>query len=235
MTAEGVPAEQRLVVGLHFAAAPLVGPVLAEPHVPFAAATGAVHMTWVSVVVVWNIHIQLHDVPSEVTPGGFSRVKEPAHKLTDGAVELATLYAEPHPPVEAEQDAVVPPPEPVHVQLHGPVPPTVEAVPVEHNPAAGALLTATPFAEPHVPFVTVAVAQEVVAKSPVPTQSQVQGPVPAIPKGVPVEHSPVVGLLAAATLFAGPQTPGVPLVQAPVTASAQQVATVPVPLEQVQR
>jgi hypothetical protein len=52
----------------------------------------------------------------------------------------------------AEQLAVVPPLLPAQLQLHGPLPLTTEAIPVEHKPLAGALLAATPLAEPQAPL-----------------------------------------------------------------------------------
>jgi hypothetical protein len=52
----------------------------------------------------------------------------------------------------AEHDAVVPPPDPTHVQDHGPLPLSALAVPALHRPLVGAALTATPFAGPHAPF-----------------------------------------------------------------------------------
>ena len=52
----------------------------------------------------------------------------------------------------AVQLAVVPLLLPVQLQLHGPLPLTAEAVPAEHKPLAGALLAATPLAEPQAPL-----------------------------------------------------------------------------------
>jgi hypothetical protein len=56
---------------------------------------------------------------------------------------------------DAEQEAVIPPLEPVQLQVHGPAPATDEADPVEQRFVAGALLTVVPFAEPQVPFTAV--------------------------------------------------------------------------------
>ncbi len=47
----------------------------------------------------------------------------------------------------------MPPLEPEHIQFHGPLPETAEAVPAPHRFEVGAALAATPFAEPHSPFV----------------------------------------------------------------------------------
>jgi hypothetical protein len=55
----------------------------------------------------------------------------------------------------AEQLAVVPPHLPAQDQFHGPLPVTAEAVPALHRFMVGALLTATPFDEPHEPLTTV--------------------------------------------------------------------------------
>jgi len=55
----------------------------------------------------------------------------------------------------AEHDAVVPPLVPRHCQVHGPLPDTVVAVPVEQRLAVGLVETVVPFAEPHTPFTTV--------------------------------------------------------------------------------
>jgi hypothetical protein len=52
----------------------------------------------------------------------------------------------------ALQFAVVPPPEPMHVQFHGPLPVTADAVPAEHRLVVGGLDVGTPFADPHAPF-----------------------------------------------------------------------------------
>jgi hypothetical protein len=41
---------------------------------------------------------------------------------------------------------------PAHVQVQGPVPVTAEVVPALHRLVVGALLTATPLAEPHTPL-----------------------------------------------------------------------------------
>jgi hypothetical protein len=52
----------------------------------------------------------------------------------------------------AEHDAVVPPLEPAHDQLHGPLPLTADAVPVLHRFVVTALLAGTPFALPQAPL-----------------------------------------------------------------------------------
>ena len=57
--------------------------------------------------------------------------------------------------VEAEQVAVVPPLVPVHVQLHGPVPETVDSVPVVQRLVVGAMVNALLLLLPQVPFTSV--------------------------------------------------------------------------------
>ena len=47
----------------------------------------------------------------------------------------------------------MPPPEPAHVQFHGPEPFTLEAVPALQRFAVGVLVRSAPFEEPHAPFV----------------------------------------------------------------------------------
>ena len=76
-------------------------------------------------------------------------------RLPVGAVLAATPFALPHAPLtlcRAEQLAVVPPPEPAQVQVHGPEPLTLEGVPALHRFAVGALVRSAPFEEPHTPF-----------------------------------------------------------------------------------
>ena len=51
----------------------------------------------------------------------------------------------------AEHSAVLPPLLSVHIQDHGPVPPTVDAVPALQRPDVGAKAAATPLAGPHEP------------------------------------------------------------------------------------
>jgi hypothetical protein len=70
-----------------------------------------------------------------------------------GAELVVEPLARPHCPVAtgAKQEAVEPPDPPAHVQFHGPVPPTAEAVPALHRLALGGLVTGTPIAEPQTP------------------------------------------------------------------------------------
>ncbi len=54
----------------------------------------------------------------------------------------------------AEQEAVVPPPEPTQFHVHGPAPETNEAVPALHKFVDGAEYKFEPLDEPHEPFTT---------------------------------------------------------------------------------
>ena len=72
-------------------------------------------------------------------------------------------FALPHAPFtggggsSAEQVAVVPPPLPAQLHDHGPLPLTVDAVPVLQRLAVGALVRSAPFEEPHAPLTLEAV------------------------------------------------------------------------------
>jgi hypothetical protein len=79
-------------------------------------------------------------------------------RLVVGAVETVVPLDDPHAPLTgaavllAEQEAVVPPLEPLQLQFQGPVPVTLEALPAEQRLVVGAVLTVVPFAEPQVPL-----------------------------------------------------------------------------------
>jgi hypothetical protein len=73
-----------------------------------------------------------------------------------GALLVGTPFADPHWPFTggfcasgAEHCAVVPPPVPMQLQVQGPVPLTVDAVPALHIPELAVVVLATPFAGPH--------------------------------------------------------------------------------------
>ena len=75
-----------------------------------------------------------------------------------GAVLTDAPFALPHAPFvssKAEQLAVVPPLEPAQVQLQGPLPLTLEAVPALQRFAVGALVRSAAFEEPHAPLTLV--------------------------------------------------------------------------------
>jgi hypothetical protein len=83
-------------------------------------------------------------------------------RLPVGALVRSAPFEEPHAPLTAEDEgaqhtAVAPPLDPAQLQFQGPLPLTAEADPVLHSPLVGAVLTATPFAEPHAPFLSPAV------------------------------------------------------------------------------
>ena len=106
--------------------------------------------------------------------------------------------------------AVVPPFDPAQLQLHGPLPLTVEAEPAVHRPLVGAVLTATPFAGPHAPFTGVAAScaeQVAVAPPSLPAQLHDQGPVPLTVDAVPALQRLAAGALAKLPPFAEPHCP----------------------------
>lgn len=139
--------------------------------------------------------------------------------------------------MEAEQLALVPPPEPLQDQVQGPVPDAAEAVPAEHRLAVGAEERLVPLAEPQAPFTftTTGRAWQLTVPPEFPWQVQVQGPVPDTVEGVPAEHK-LAGTEAWAENWsgknacplAGPQTP--PLATKP---AKQLVVFPPFGLEQV--
>ena len=79
-------------------------------------------------------------------------------RLAVGAVLTDAPFEEPHAPFtggggsSAEQVAVVPPPLPAQLHDHGPLPLTVDAVPVVQRLAVGALVRLPPFEDPHAPL-----------------------------------------------------------------------------------
>src|SRR5271169_806754 len=84
------------------------------------------------------------------------------------------------PATRASHEAVVPPAEPAHVHAHGPLPPTVDAVPALQRLLVGALLRSAPFEEPHAPLTADDEGAEhnPVAPPLLPVQDQVHGPLP---------------------------------------------------------
>ena len=119
------------------------------------------------------------------------------------------------PPLEAEergaeQVAAEPPFDPAQLQFHGPLPLTAEAEPVVQSPLAGALLTATPFAEPHAPFTGAGgsfAAQIAMVPPLLPRQLQFQGPLPVTVVAVPALQRLVVGALVRSAPFEEPHAP----------------------------
>jgi len=112
--------------------------------------------------------------------------------------------------VKARQVAVVPLFWPLHVHAQGPLPVTLEAVPVLHKPLLGALCTLVLLALPHTPLMGFAalVAMQVAAGPPLlPAQLHAQGPLPVTREAVPVLHRPLLGALNTALPLALPQLP----------------------------
>ena len=149
-------------------------------------------------------------------------------RLAVGAVLTATPFALPHVPLissRAEQLAVVPPPDPAHVQVHGPEPLTLEAAPALQRFAVGALVRSAPLEEPHAPFTgcAEACAEQVAVVPPLlPTQLHFQGPLPATVDAEPELQRPLVGALARLAPFEEPHAPL-------ISYRAEQLAVVPPP------
>jgi hypothetical protein len=135
------------------------------------------------------------------------------HRLALGAELTATSLAAPQTPftgagaTEAEQDALVPPLRPPHDQLHGPLPLTLDAVPVAQRPMAGAVLTATPFDAPHAPFASSCAEHCAVVPPLLPAQLQANGPEPVTDEAVPAVHRPEAGALVTSVPFDDPHAP----------------------------
>lgn len=107
----------------------------------------------------------------------------------------------------AAQEAVPPPFDPAHLQLHGPVPATAELVPALQRFAAGAACAATPFAEPHAPMTSRCAAQLAVAPPPEPEHDQFQGPEPVTHEAAPAVHRFELGALIRFAPFDDPHAP----------------------------
>jgi hypothetical protein len=146
-----------------------------------------------------------------------------------GAVETATPFAEPQTPLTGEalcsgalHEEFVPPLLPLHVQAQGPAPVTVVAMPAVQRPAVGAIVTATPFAEPQTPLTAVGCSgalHEAFVPPLLPLHAQAQGPVPVKVVAVPELQRPAVGAVATVTPFAGPQDPLTSVPGTPITPS----------------
>jgi hypothetical protein len=149
--------------------------------------------------------------PLPVTVDGVPALQNPLV----GAVLVMTPFAGPHWPftggAEAPQIAVLPPFDPAQVQLQGPLPVTVDGVPALQNPLVGAVLVMTPFAGPHWPFSGGAEAsgapQIAVLPPLLPTQVQVQGPLPVTVVAVPALQRLAVGAVVTPTPAATPHKP----------------------------
>jgi hypothetical protein len=113
----------------------------------------------------------------------------------------------------AEQEADVPPFDPAQVQLHGPLPVTLEAVPKVQRLVVGIDDTVVPLADPQEPFTAVGVT------------------------GVTTNVAPtLLALLIVTThvVVVAEHAPDQPVKVLPVTATAVSVTTVPEAIEEVQ-
>ena len=96
----------------------------------------------------------------------------------------------------AEQFAVEPPFDPAQVQVQGPLPPTVLALPAVQRLLAGAVVKVPPLAEPHWPLTGgVAMFAEQFAVEPPfdPAQVQFQGPLPLTVLALPAAQRLLAG------------------------------------------
>ncbi len=111
-----------------------------------------------------------------------------AQRFVDGAVVKLFPFAVPQAPFTlsvAEHGAAVPSFKPAQLQSHGPVPVTVEAVPLAQRFDAGALVKLFVFDEPQTPSTSSLAEQRAVAPPFDPAQVQFQGPAPVTVDGVP--------------------------------------------------
>ena len=133
-----------------------------------------------------------------------------------GALAIVVPFAAPHAPsttgvlLRLALQAEFLPELPEQDQVQGPLPETAVAVPELHRPTVGALARVAPLAAPHTPLVAATGAsQDAVVPLLMPSQLQVQGPLPETAVAVPALQRPLVGALVAATPLAGPHCPGV--------------------------
>jgi len=154
VTVEALPARQRLVVGALVKLA-----LLDVPQAPYTGVTAAAEqLCVVPPFCPAQDHVQGPDpLTAEAVPA--------LHKLVVGALESVVPFEEPHDPFTrrfAEHDAVVPPPLPAQLHDHGPLPFTVEAVPVLQRLVVGFLVRLAPSDVPHVPVMMGAETEKVV-------------------------------------------------------------------------
>src|SRR5271157_3818799 len=109
--------------------------------------------------------------------------------------------------IDAVHTTVAPPLLPAQLQLHGPLPATVDAVPALQRLAVGAVLTATPFALPHVPLISSRAEQLAVVPPPEPAHVQFHGPEPLTLEAVPALQRFAVGALVRSAPFEEPHPP----------------------------
>jgi len=160
-------------------------------------------------LVVWLAPVQLplaaHDVAFVLDQ---ARVMLLPSGIVVGLTDNVTVGEEAT--SDAEQDAVVPPLDPVQVHDHGPVPVTLKGEPVLQRLVVGAEFCAVPLAAPQPPLTTVAarLAEQLALMPPLePAQVHAQGPEPVTDEAVPVEQRSVVGAELTAVPLTALQTP----------------------------
>jgi hypothetical protein len=207
VTEVAVPLVQRLVVGAVLTEVPL-----AVPHAPLTIRLAAPELSVVPPLV--PAHPQVQPVPVVVKPVTVPAEQRPG--VVEDKLAKSPPLSLPTAPLTgvaallAEHEEVVPPLLPSQLQLQGPEPVTEVAVPVVQRLVLGALLTATPLAEPQTPLTGVGVLlaeQEEVVPPLLPSQLQLQGPVPVTEVALPAVQRLVVGALLTVLLLAVPQAP----------------------------
>ena len=182
-TGEAVPLLQRLVVGAEVKVAPLL-----DPHTP-ATIRFAEQLAFEPPFTP----VQFHDHG----PVPLTAVAVPElHRFVVGAEVKSPPLLLPHTPVTirfAEQLAFEPPLVPLQVQLQGPVPETVEAVPLPQRLEVGAEVKSPPLLLPQEAF-TMRFAEQFAVEPPFdPEQLQLQGPEPETVEAVPLPQRLEVG------------------------------------------
>jgi len=162
----------------------------------------------------------------------------PALQRSDcGAESKLSPFAEPHAPFTfsfAEQLAVEPSFNPAHVQFHGPVPVSTEAVPAAQSFDVGSERKLFPFAEPQAPFTLRFAMHCAVVPFFDPAQVQVQGPLPVTTETLPELQRFDVGVFRKLSPFAEPHSPSrlaEQLTEVPPFAPAHVQVHGPVPLK----
>lgn len=155
-------------------------------------------------VVTWVVPPVEVNHPSKAYParvGLVGRVPTPDPWATDwlaGACPVPPLpfHVTTYVILDAEQLAEVPEFTPAHVQFHGPVPVTADAVPTEQRFAEGAEANAAPFEDPQTPSCFFGEEQDAAVPPYAPEQVQSNEPsVPAVSASVfvPAAHQFAVG------------------------------------------
>lgn len=159
-------------------------------------------------------HVQFHgpepetfaEVPGLQSPVEFTADADAKYCPAAGPHTASTGGGPPH--NVAEHEAVEPPFAPAQVQLHGPVPETVEAAPtLQRSPPDGAAVKSCPFAEPQAPLTLSGAEHDALVPPPDPLQLHDHGPDPEIVVAVPAEQRFDDGADVTPTPFADPQTP----------------------------